>query len=209
MFDGRPWKYISETEWTRVYKDGDAILYDSKFLRNGLEVSAEFVRGRWSSLSAAQRLDFAQAFSAKPNVTPEDEHILDFLMEVGEPYIWSTIAILLPRHRDKDRVLAFLLERTGEEGEHKAGFFQATRLMGDNRAIPALRAAYDGYRKKLLGGTEPPVKFDHFSYLSCCKALWALEGSANYKDAIEEFLKSDDKAVCRFAEIMLFGERPR
>ena len=111
MFNGRPWKLITESAWTRVYKDGDATLRDSKFFRDGLEVSAESIKARWSSLSGPQKLDFANAFMAKPKVTPEDERILDFLMEEGEPYIWGTIAILLPRHRDKDRVLAFLLER--------------------------------------------------------------------------------------------------
>jgi len=203
MFDRRGWKLITESEWTRVYKDGDATLRDSKFFRDGLEVNAESIKGWWPSLSLHQRLDFAHAFSVKPKVTPEDERILDFLMEEGEPYIWRTIAILLPRHRDRERVLAFLLERIREEGEYKANFFQALRLMGDNRAIPALRAAFDDYRKKFRVGTGAPVKFVYFSYLSCCEALWALEGSTEYKDAIEEFLKSDDKDVRSFAELML------
>jgi hypothetical protein len=55
-------------------------------------------------------------------------------------------------------------------------------------------------------GTEAPVKFVYFSYLSCCEALWRLEGSTEYKDAIEELLKSDDKDVRSFAELMLSGK---
>jgi hypothetical protein len=95
MFDGRPWKLIAESEWMRVYKDGGATLHDSKFFRDGLELSAESIKGRWSSFSLQEKLDFAQAFSAKTKVTPEDERILDFLMDAGEPIIWITIAILL------------------------------------------------------------------------------------------------------------------
>jgi hypothetical protein len=206
MFDERPWKLVTETEWTRVYKDGDATLCDSKFFRDGLEVGAESIKGRWSSLSPHEKLDFAQAFSAKRNVTSEDENILDFLMEVGEPYIWTTITTPLRRHRDKERVLAFLLERIREDGEHKANFFEAIGLMRDNRAVPALRAAYDNYRKELRAGAEAHVGFDHFSYLSCCTALWEIEGPTEYRKAIEELSRSDDKAVRSFAELILRGD---
>jgi hypothetical protein len=209
MFDGRPWKFIAETEWTRVYKDGDAILYDSKFLRDGLEVSAELVKGRWSSLSLEQKLDFAQAFSAKPKVTQEDERILDFLMEEREPYVWATIATLLRRHSDKERVLAFLLLRIGEERKGRASFFQAARLVGDHRAVPALRAAYDEYRTKRRLSAEPGAEFDYIGYISCCEALWKLDGSTEYKHAIEEHTKSDNYNIRAFAGLILGGEPRR
>jgi hypothetical protein len=187
----------------RVYKDGDVTLEDSKFLRDGLEVSAESIIGRWPSLSPHQKLEFAHAFSAKPKITSEDERILDFLMGLEEPIIWRAIAILLHRHRDKERALAFVLARIAEDAGRTANFFQALGLMGDKRAIPALRAAYDDYRKKLGAGADASADFDYISYLSCCNALWKLEGSKECRDVLEEFTRSDEKSLRRFAEIKL------
>jgi hypothetical protein len=200
---------MSESEWMRTYKIGDAFLHESKFLVDGLTVRVEEIEARWPTFSTEERLEFALAFSAKPGLTPEDVRVLDFLLEAGERYVWSTVAALLPRHPDKERALGFLLKMIGNEERYDANFFHALERINDKRAIPAIKTAYDTYRRKLDGLADRRSACDAVGYMSCCKALWALEGSANYKDAIEEFLKSDDKAVCRFAEIMLFGERPR
>src|SRR3989338_5121900 len=124
-------KPVKETEWTRVYKWGDSYVYQSKFLRDGLRVSAESIMARWPTLSFEERLDFAQAFSHGGKATADDDRILDFLMEAGDFDIWMAIAVRLARHGDKGRVVAFLLERIKEEGEHKANFFLALALMRD------------------------------------------------------------------------------
>jgi hypothetical protein len=203
MFDYKNTEPVKETEWTRVYKWGDEYVYVSKFLEGDAEVSAESIRERWPAFSFEQKLDFAQAFSIGGNVTEEDERILDFLMEAGDPLIWMTIAFRLPHHRDKDRVLAFLLDRIGDDYEHKDNFFQALGLMKDQRAIPALRATSDRYRERLAASPASVPSDDYRQYLACCEALWRISDSVEYKRVIEDALQSQDEAVRTIAELIL------
>ena len=130
----------------------------------------------------------------------EDERILDYLMEAGDSYTWMAIASLLPYHRNRERALEFLLRRVGEEGEDKANFFQAVRLMKDRRAIPDLRAAYDKYRRAQETGSDPAPTLD---YLECCAALLDIEGALEYKKAIEDAARCSDRTVRRYAEFLL------
>ncbi len=119
-------KLVRETEWERVYESDVGVrMHESKFLADGIKVSAEFIIGRWRDFSMAEKVEFANAFSAKNEVSAEDERILDYLMEAGDSYTWMAIASLLPYHRNRERALEFLLRRVGEEGEDKANFFQA------------------------------------------------------------------------------------
>lgn len=203
VFRDRNAKPIKETEWTRVYRAGDAFVHVSKFLEGGLQVSADSIRARWPTFSFQEKLDFAQAFSAGGKATAEDERILDFLMEAGDFHIWDAIALRLRHHRDKDRVLAFLLERIKEKGEYKANFFQAIGLMKNERAVRALRAAYDDYRKRLGASLSSGASLDYMDYLYCCAALWRIEGPSEYKQVIEDASRSQDEAVRITAELIL------
>lgn len=192
-------KLIRESEWMRVYEcqyeSQKGMHHESKFLTDRIRVSADSIIGRWSELSFEEKNEFANAFAVKPEVTPEDERILNFLMEQGDFYIWMGIAPLLPSHRDRDRALAFLEERVRQRHADKANFFQALELMGDKRAIPALRAAYDAYKAELATPNGPPKSFDYFDYLACCRALWILESSAEYKDAIQALVQNGDPRI--------------
>lgn len=204
-------KLLRESEWTRVY-EGEldsrrVVVHESKFLADGLKVSAESIRARWPALSFEERMDFANAFGAGGEVTAEDERVLDFLMEGGDFPVWMATAQRLRHHHDKDRVLAFLVERIREEGEHKANFFQAIELMGDKRALPALRAAYDAYKTELEPPNGPPKPFDYFDYLACCRALWILESSTEYKKAIQALVKHRDARISASARQVLRGWR--
>lgn len=205
MADYKSTKLIKETEWTRVYKRGDSYVYVSKFLEDGLEVSAESIRERWPTFSFDEKVDFAQAFSRGARVTAEHEQVLDFLMEAGDFPVWMSIAGRLRHHRDKDRVLAFLLERVREEKVPKGNFFQALGLMNEKRALPALRAVYDSYRELLsaspAAGASPD--YDYLDYLHCCEALWKISGSGEYKQVIEDASKSQDELVRITAELIL------
>jgi hypothetical protein len=124
-------KLIRESEWMRVYEtDRSGQLYESKFLADGIQVSANSFIKRWPELSAEQRLDFASAFAAKPEVTYEDERVLDFLMEQDDFYICMSIAPLLPFHRQRDRVLAFVVDTIREHPKDAANFFSGSRIDG-------------------------------------------------------------------------------
>ncbi len=117
-------KLIRESEWERLYEsDRWGTVHESKFLIDGIQVSAESIIRRWPDFSSAEKLEFANAFAVKREVTPEDERILDFLMEAGDFHIWMAVAPLLARHRDRERVLSFLLERIREDRKDRANFF--------------------------------------------------------------------------------------
>lgn len=200
-------RLIRESEWARVYEgefDSRKItIHESKFLADGLKVSAASIRARWPDLSFEEKLDFANAFGAGDELTTEDEQVLDFLMENGDFPTWMAIALRLRLHSNKDRVLAFFVERIGEDHEYKANFFQSLSLMNDNRAIPGLRAAYDNYRDALGVGLASGAPPDYTDYLYCCEALWRIDGSPEYRHAIEEASKSPDKSVKALAETFL------
>jgi hypothetical protein len=194
---------VRETEWTRDYTWGETTVRESKFLMDGLEVSAESIIERWPALSFEQRCDFAQAYSTKPTITTEDERILNFLMSVGDSVVARAITMQLPRHRDKERVLTFLLQRIGEDRVGKANFFQALGLMQDKRAVPVLRAAFENYRNRSSGLPNPTGEADCVDYLTCCEALWRLDGSKEYLEVIVAFSKSEDIRVRDFATALL------
>jgi hypothetical protein len=200
-------KLLRESEWSRVYEaqvgSRPATLHESKFLTDGMQPTADSIISRWGGLSFPERLDFANAFAAKPEVTTEDERILDFLMETGDFYICMAVAPLLTRHRDRGKALGFLLERIGENRKDRANLFQAVREIKDKRAVPALRAAYENYREALGKGARSGDQVDYMDYLECCAALWAIEASAEYKEAIEEALTSKDPTARRLAESLL------
>ena len=200
-------KLIRESEWMRVYEcqyeAQKGMHYESKFLTDRIRVSADSIIRRWPELSFEEKNEFANAFAVKPEATSEDERILNFLMEQDDFYIWMGIAPLLPSHRDRDRALAFLRERVRQRHVDKANFFQALGLIGDKRAVPALRAAYDGYREALGAGLASGAQPDYTDYLYCCYALWRISGSAEYKQVIEEASKSPHESVRATAEMFL------
>ena len=197
-------KLVHESEWMRVYdSDRWGEVHESKFLTDRIQVSAESIVNRWGGLSLAEKLEFANAFAAKREVTPEDERILDFLMEVGDPPIWATVAPMLPRHTNRERVLAFLLRRLKDEGFSKANFYQSLELLKDKTALPALREDYQRYDSRLREHGKLQSESDYLEYLSCCKALWVIDGSREYQEVIERQTKSEHEKVRVWADMML------
>lgn len=81
---------VRDSEWMRTYRVGEETLYyESKFLVDKLQVSIQDLTGRWSHLDEQGRLEFAFAFAAKAELSPNDEEILSFLMGAGNEAIWS------------------------------------------------------------------------------------------------------------------------
>ena len=202
-FDYRKTKPVMETEWTRVYKSDQGYVYVSKFMEGDVKVTAESIRAQWPTFSFEQKLDFVQAFAKGGRVTSEDERIMDFLMEAGEPFICMEMAPRLLDHRDRDHVLAFLLDRISDDFEYKGNFVQALGLMKDPRALPALRTKFDGYRERLAASPGSMSPDDCMDYMVCLQALWRISGSQEYKPIIEDALNSPDETVRRTADLIL------
>jgi len=194
----------------RVYRTGPkTLLYRSKFLTDGLEVSADSVKTRWHTWRPAEQLDFANAFILKPTLTTEDQEILTFLMEAGSELVWGAIACLLPRYSDRERAFSFLLEQVAVGGTGAANYYQALERMGDTRAVPLLRRRYEEYRRKLVPLERYALHSELSEYDVCCRALWKLDGSKEYEDALKELLSHPDESIRRRAHYYLFDRWPQ
>jgi hypothetical protein len=79
-------KLVKETEWMRVYELGPpkSFTYESKFLTDKLQISAESFATRWPTMTPAERLDFTQAYCAKAEFTSDDERIVNLIMNDGD-----------------------------------------------------------------------------------------------------------------------------
>jgi hypothetical protein len=198
---------VRESEWMRVYQFNDGtLMYESKFLVDNLVVKADAIKRRWITLSSDERLEFAQAFQVKPEITPEDDLVLEFLMETGDTPIWITIAPLLARYPDHARSVAFLAQRIREPGRGKANYYQALELINDREALAVLFEAYEAYQPRLHDLVEPSEVSEIEDFLSCCRALWKMDGSTKYRQILQDFARSNDRRLGLTAQHLL--QRP-
>ncbi|MBI4478635.1 MAG: hypothetical protein HY651_01300 [Acidobacteria bacterium] len=196
-------KLLIETEWSRVYSAGNNYCwYISKFRTDGLEVSAESIRQRWPSLTLEEQVEFAHSFCQKPAFNEQDLHILQLLIEEGLEYIRSSVGFRLREHPALESVLPFLLGQVMRAEPQAAKYYKTLGILGDARAIPALRQRYEAYRMELRPFEQQRID-SLFGYLRCCHALWILSDSAEYRTALEEMLSHPDEQVRREASRLL------
>ena len=195
---------IRETAWSREYRLGPEMLsFESKFVRDGLQVAAATIRASWPRWGLSEQLTFANAFILKPALTSEDQQILQFLIEEGSEPVWATIAYLLPRYHDRSAALAFLLERTSTEGPQDGAYFQALERLGDHQAVPALHRRYEQYRDSLSPFGQHGLHSQLADYQQCCRALWILTRSPEYENALRELLEHPDEGIRRRSQFLL------
>ena len=204
---------IRETEWSREYRVGpQSFSFESKFLKDGLEVSAAAVRDRWPGWSLPEQLDFVNAFILKPSLTAEDQSILAYLLEADSDLILDTVAHLLPRYADRERAFSFLLERLESEKRCVGNYYQALEAMEeaiqDARAVPALRRRYERYRQSLAPFDQRGFHSELNDYQHCCHALWKLDGAPEYEAALQELLIHPDPGIRRRAYYFLHDQWP-
>ena len=151
------------------------------------------------------------AFQSKHPLTTEDEGILEFLMQVPDENVWSAIALPLTRMSPSkhERVLNFLIDRVRDRGSHRANYYQALATLKDAKAIPALKAAYEEERRSV--GLDKPLGafqdiFPYIDYLACSAALYGLDGSNEFKQAIDDMRKHPDVSVRTQANLALRSE---
>jgi len=202
-------KFLKETEWARIYAVGpNDVRYESKFFVDGLTVSATHIKERWSAFNEEEKMDFVQAFQAKIPITAEDEEILKFLMQVGNESVWSTIALPLTRMHSslREQALNFLMSRAEEESVMQANYYQALAELRDPRATPVLRTRYARHKTQ-VSLHKPLDSFEdiapYIDYLTCCAALYRLDGSEEYKQAIEQMESHIDEKVRLQAKLAL------
>lgn len=190
---------LKESEWVRVYSLGEKQLrYESRFLTDGLEVSAQSLSERWPRLTSEERMEFAFAFAAKPHFSQNDREILSLLMRAGDEAIWSTIALTLVYHFDRQTVFDFLVNLVRNPRPGCANYFQALELLGDKRAVPVLRHFYGAYREQQREQRPSQLLSEHqweTDFLRLCRALLVLEGDREFELAIREMLKHPEEEV--------------
>ncbi len=197
---------VRESKWLRVREVKPNVFeIQSKLLQDGLEPDPEEVDRMWPQLSPRERLDLCLAYCAKPEITKQDERILNIMMERGDETIWGDLASVLTRHTDRMRVLGFLRERVREQRTLVANYYQALETMGDAGAVPLLIRRYQTY---IAGGGKPEMADQALAvdYLGCCRALWKLTGTDRYRQAIQEHVDAPSKFLRDLARRLL--ERP-
>jgi HEAT repeat protein len=121
-------------------------------------------------------------------------------MVAGDENIWRTIALPLTRMSivKHQQVLRFLLDRVVRVDEMRSNYYQALAKLNDPKAVPALKTALAQERKRVcldkrLESFEEI--FLYSDYLQCCAALYRLDGSEVFKDAIKQMQNHPDESV--------------
>ena len=131
---------VKEDRWSRVYQsDQSAYAYESKFANEETSLTALQLALEWASWDDSERLRFANAYRVKPQVTADDERILEHLMLEGDRRVRATVASFLTCHSNKELVLELLLKELLGEPEFAPNFLNALAILGDYRAVPAVR----------------------------------------------------------------------
>lgn len=197
-------KLVRESRWMRVYKAGpNLLIYDSKFDEDRLELQASEFKRIWPGLTLDEKLEFCHAYGAKREITKEDEKILNLIMETGDEIIWRNIVSMLTGHPNKARVLKFIRNRVKEQHPPLSNFYQAIETLRDVQSAPHLRKRYQQYLSECGAGPKVDDRELCLDYLYCCKALWKLTGSQEYKQAIRNFLSAHDEVVRNCAKRLL------
>ena len=162
-------------------------------------------------------MDFASNFHVKETWTENDTEILEIIMNDGNDHIWSSCALAMLRHPDRNRAVAFLIERarTIKPERPPLNYLQALGIAGDRRAVAAIRPYYDEYREAMAAesATEAPEDvffgpIPYFEFLSIAGDLFKIEGSKEYEDAIRKYLDHPKEQVRYWAERALGVEGP-
>jgi hypothetical protein len=207
-------KLVKESEWMRVYELGPKHLqYESKFLNNEVQVSADSFAARWPKMSLSQRLDFVFAYHAKSDFTGEDERIVDMIMQDGDEHIWSNLALFMIRCQDRSRVLAFLRARLEAKPENPFNYIQALGEAIDLDAVPIIRSYFDQFRATAETDRLGGLSLDAWDspgrrFLICCEALWKITVSDEYANEIRTYLQHPNPRIRTMAAQALAAQNP-
>jgi len=215
---GREPELVRETEWSYNFKVGEKSFCSiSKFLAHeGFTVSASEMRQRWPRMDENERLDFVRCFWSKPNWAPNDTEILEMIMQDGDDRLWESCAQAFLKHPDRDRAVAFLIQRLEQQTEHEPlNYIQALGISKDPRAVPAIKPYFEKYREGLelekATGVPEDVAFGHIpyhAYFAAAGALLKIDGSLEYEEAIRKYLDHQNEQVRYWAEHALGIEGP-
>lgn len=208
------------SEWAYSFKR-DSKLYSriSRFMvEPGFQVNASEFRRRWPLMDKRERLDFACNFYNKETWTENDTEILEIIIGDGSDYIWSSCALALLKHPDRNRAVEFLIERVQHwsDSEHPPlNYMQALGMAGDQRGVAVMQPYYEKYRKRIEAEKETGIPDDVFfgpipyhAFLSICGDLFKITGLKEYEDAARRYFDHPKEQVRWWAEHALGIEGP-
>ncbi|HLZ39680.1 MAG TPA: hypothetical protein VKQ11_01880 [Candidatus Sulfotelmatobacter sp.] len=210
---------VKRTEWSYSYKCGEKSYCSiSRFLaETGFQVSASDVRQKWPRMSERERLDFASNFHVREDGSDNDTEILEIIMHDGSDLIWSSCAQAMLRHPDRNRAIAFLIDRiVSSESEHPPlNYMQALGLMEAQSAVPVIRPYYEKYLKAMEAETVTGVPDDVFfgpipyhAFLAIAGDLFRITRSEEYRVAICRYFEHAEEQVRWWAEHALDVKGP-
>lgn len=185
--------------------DGKEIRHVSKFLRKDFSVLVEFVKAKWPSWTPGERIQFAGAFAARSRIDRNDRQVLEFLMQNGEPRVWTAIALLLPQLPERRRAVDFLLARVADDGPPLANYYQALELLSDARSTPVLMQALQRHEEDVR--SRPSLKswsdrFSYMDYLSCSATLFKITRKEEYRLKVQEMFQHPDESIRKMAQLI-------
>jgi hypothetical protein len=197
-------RLIKETTWSRVYEgEHGSMITRSKFRTDGLSVTFEHVKENWAQWNEMERLDFAQAYSAKTAFSADDDRrILEFVMKGGSEIVASTLAVALAGCSGSENAFDLIVSQLMQSANVlKGNFFQAIGKLGDKRGITVL----EGFHEALAAGVakNPTANALVLDYLSCCTALALLTRNSTYKQVVKGYLDDEREIVRQFATTLI------
>ena len=216
---GENCELVKQTEWSYSYKCGEkSYCRISRFMvEPGFEVSASEIRRRWPTMNEHERLDFASNFHSKQDWTENDTEILEIIMRDGSDLIWSSCALAMLKHQDRNRAVEFLIERV-EQSQCKhppLNYMQALGFAGDPRAVTVIRPYYEKYLKAMEAEKVTGVPDDVFfgpvpyhAFLAIAGELFKITHSEEYEQAIRKYFDHSSEQVRWWAEHALDVEGP-
>jgi hypothetical protein len=182
-------------------------------VEKGFAVSASEIRQRWPAMDQRERLDFASNFQDKETWTENDTEILEMIMTDGSDLIWSSCALAMLKHVDRNRAVDFLVERLQHWADRRRpplNYMQALGMAGDQRAVAVIQPYYEEYRKRMDAEREIGIPDDVFSgpipyhaFLAICGALFKITGAKEYEDAARKYFDHPKEQVRWWAEYAL------
>lgn|SRR5215469_198070 len=209
-----------KSEWSYSFKCGSkSYCRLSRFMvEPDFQVTASEIRRRWPLMDERERLDFASNFHNKETWTENDTEILEMIMSDGSDLIWSSCALAMLRHADRNRVVEFLIERVqhwADIGHPPLNYMQALGMAGDQRGVAVIQPYYQEYRKRMEAEKETGIPDDVFfgpipyhAFLSICGDLFKITGSKEYEDAARKYFDHPKEQVRWWAEHALKIEGP-
>ena len=195
-----------ENPWLEAVAVPGGTAQVSKFLNTSFYVSAAYVRNVWSDWSAVERLTFAAAFAARPQLNDQDQQILDFIIDEGDASIWNALALLVAQHQSQPTALNFLLRRVSEGVEgNLANYYQALTKIRSPECVPILRKALLRHRQEM--DSRPTLtswddRFVYLNYLACSAALSVITGKVEYRHNLTELLQHSDESVRKMVRMV-------